>query len=515
MAERFDVLVAGLGPTGAVLAGLLGRLGLRVLAVDRAREVYDKPRAFAFDHEIMRVFQNLGLAQAVVPHTAPFTPSEYYGADGRLIKRLGALEPPWPLGWTPNVVFHQPAVEAELRRMVRALPGVEVVLGTALHGFEQSGDGVEVALRDDAGGDRRVGARYVVACDGASSTVRGLLGIGHEDLEFDEPWLVVDLLVSERGAARLPQVSVQYCEPARPCTYLIGPGLHRRWEIMMLPGEDPQAMEAEARVWQLLSRWISAADARLWRRASYRFHALVAKEWRHGRVFIAGDAAHQQPPFTGQGMCQGIRDAANLAWKLERVCRGAAGERLLDSYGLERRAHVRRLTSVVKGIGRLICERDPAAARARDERLLAEAGGKVRTVPRQELVPPLECGLLSPMAHPANGTLFPQPRVREGAGTALMDDVAGIGFRLVVAGDLAVRPMAGILEGLVARVIRVAGRAEEGDCVLEETEGVLARWFRRQDCVAALVRPDHYVFGVATTAEQLRGTLQAALDLQR
>ncbi len=515
MGERFDVLVAGLGPTGAVLAGLLGRFGLRVLAIDRAREVYDRPRAFAFDHEIMRVFQNLGLAQAVVPHTAPFTPSEYFGVDGRLIKRLGAVEPPWPLGWTPNVVFHQPAVEAELRRMVCALPEVEVALGTALQGFEQSAGGVEVALRDDSERDSRVSARYVVGCDGASSTVRGLLGIGHEDLEFDEPWLVVDLLVSKRGAARLPQVSVQYCEPARPCTYLIGPGLHRRWEIMLLPGEDPQAMEAEARVWQLLSRWISPDDAQLWRRASYRFHALVAREWRRGRVFIAGDAAHQQPPFTGQGMCQGIRDATNLAWKLERVCRGVAGERLLDSYGLERRAHVRRLTGVVKGIGRLICERDPAAARARDERLLAEAGGEVRTVARQELVPPLECGLLSSRPHPATGSLFPQPRVRHGAATVLMDDVVGTGFRLVVAGDIEIRPLSDLLARLGARVIRVAGRAEDGDCALEETEGVLARWFEQQDCTAALVRPDHYVFGVAKTAAELRETLQAALDLQR
>lgn len=271
-------------------------------------------------------------------------------------------------------------------------------------------------------------------------------------------------------------------------------------------------MEADARVWQLLSRWISPDDARLWRRASYRFHALVAREWRRGRVFIAGDAAHQQPPFTGQGMCQGIRDAANLAWKLQRACAGSAGDALLDSYGLERRAHVRRLTGVVKNIGRLICERDPEAAGARDARLIAEAGGEVRTVPRQDLVPPLECGLLSPVPHPANGTLFPQPRVRRGAGTALMDEVAGAGFRIVVAGAVALQPMADLVGRLGARVVRFAGASERGDCELAETEGVLARWFERHGCVAALVRPDHYVFGVACSGAELRGALESALE---
>ena len=435
MNDSFDVAVVGLGPTGAVCTALLGSLGLKTIAIEREPAVYDKPRAFALDHEVMRVFEDLGIAGAVAPHTAPFTPSEYYGVDGQLIKRLGALPPPWPLGWPPSMVFNQPAVDALLRD--RAAAAAEIAF-SELENLTQKKDLVELQLRD-----RTLSARYVVGCDGAGSTVRQALGIEYEDLEFDQPWLVVDLFVNEKGLKKLPQVSVQYCEPARPCTYLIGVGSHRRWELMLNPGEEPDA-------WELLARWITPDDAQLWRAASYRFHALVAREWRRGRVFLAGDAAHQQPPFTGQGMCQGIRDAANLSWKLHQVLTGQAKEKLLDTYEVERAAHAKKLISAVKDIGSVICERNPDKARARDRFLLAEAGGKVVTVPRQHLIPPLERGFLSSRPHPANGTLFPKD-----GGTGL-------------------------------RTVRADG-----------TEGVVAEWFKQSLSIAAIVRPDHYVYGVA------------------
>jgi 3-(3-hydroxy-phenyl)propionate hydroxylase len=420
--HSFDVAVVGLGPVGATCAALLGTLGLRTVAVERSPAVYDKPRAFALDHEVMRVFEDIGVADAVAPHTAPFTPSEYYGASGQLIKRLGALPPPWPLGWPPSMVFRQPPVEEILRK--RAAEVSEVV-------FDEVVD-VQDRVRLKSG--RTLSAKYVVGCDGASSTVRRLLGIEYEDLEFDQAWLVVDLLVGEETLRRLPQVSIQYCEPGRPATYLIGVGAHRRWEIMLEPGEEPDA-------WKLLARWVAPSEAQLWRAASYRFHALVAREWRRGNVFLAGDAAHQQPPFTGQGMCQGIRDAANLAWKLAH-----GTDALLDTYEIERKAHARRLIGVIKELGSVIGERDPAAARERDRRLIAEAGGKVTTVPRQNLIPPLEAGFLAREPHPANGTLFPKD--------------GGRGLRVVRA-------------------------------------PAMKDWFDKHACTAAVVRPDHYVYGVA------------------
>jgi 3-(3-hydroxy-phenyl)propionate hydroxylase len=435
MNDSFDVAVVGLGPTGAACAALLGGLGLKTIAIEREQAVYDKPRAFALDHEIMRVFEELGIADAVAPHTAPFTPSEYYGVDGQLIKRLGALPPPWPLGWPPSMVFNQPAVDALVRDRAAA---VAEIAYSELEGLVQSRTEVKLQLRD-----RSLTAKYVIGCDGASSTVRAALGIEYEDLEFDQPWLVVDLLVSERGLAKLPKVSIQYCEPARPSTYLIGVGAHRRWELMLNENEEPDA-------WHLLARWLTPDDALLWRAASYRFHALVAREWRRGRVFLAGDAAHQQPPFTGQGMCQGIRDAANLAWKLHYVLTGQAKERLLDTYEAERREHAKKLIAVVKDIGAVICERNEEKARARDRWHLAQTGGEVVTLPRQHLIPPLKGGFLSSREHPANGTLFPKD--------------GGTGMRTVKR---------------------------------DASEGVVAQWFDIHNCTAAVVRPDHYVYGVA------------------
>ena len=497
----YDVAIVGYGPSGAVAAGLLGQAGLSVYVCDRQREVYAKPRAIALDHEIMRVFQQLGIADAISAWAEPFTPSEYFGVDGQLIKRMTMVEPPYPLGHTPSMVFTQPPVERALRERVAALPNVRVALSTELRGLMQDGRGVSLHLQDDSGQAHDVRARYVIGCDGATSQVRTLAGIALEDLDFDEPWLVVDVLVNERGLAKLPRTSVQYCEPQRPCTYVIGPQNHRRWEISLLPGEDLADAATPARTWQLLSRWLSPADGELWRQASYRFHALVAQRWREGRVFIAGDAAHQQPPFLGQGMCQGVRDVSNLAWKLIAVMRGEvtgrAADALLDSYGAEREPHVRELTSRIKAIGAVISERDVDRARARDAALRAACDGIVKDTPRQDVLPRLEQGCLSAQDHGARGTLFPQPRVSVGgAAPVLLDERAGHGWRLVIDGQMpgtAVNGLTLVQMGATSLVV--------------ETEGVVAAWMQRHRCHAALVRPDHYVFGVASSTAQLDSLL--------
>ena len=497
MAE-FGVAICGFGPAGATAAALLGARGLRVLVFDRATTVYDKPRAFAMDHEIMRVFQNIGLADAIQPHVAPFSASEHYGVDGQLIRRLTMIEPPYPLGWTPSMVFRQPPFEAALREKVSATPGVSVSLGEDLVSFEQNEHQITLTLARD-GATRKVTARTLIGCDGASSTVRRLLNIEYEDLDFDEPWLVVDVGVNAQGAAKLLKTSAQFCEPSRPTTFLIGVGEHRRWEIMLLPGETPEQFESDDAVWKLLSRWITPADGVLWRRASYRFHALVASRWRERRVFLAGDAAHQQPPFLGQGMCQGIRDVANLSWKLAAVLKGEAHDVLLDTYGAERSAHVKRLTTTIKHIGRNICERNDAKARQRDADLIAQAGGEVKSVPRQDLIPPLETGLLCPDAHPANGSLFPQPRVRHAGHDALLDDFTGAGLRLML-NTTCDAPAAAALESVKrsgAQVVQI------GTTAYAEADGIVAAWFAKHGAIAALVRPDHYVYGVASSLDQI------------
>lgn len=504
--EMFDVAIVGFGPCGAVAAGLLGGRGLRVWACDRATEIYDKPRAFALDHEIMRVFQQLGVHERVLERAEPFTPSEFVGVEGQLIKRFSTADPPFPQAFPPALVFNQPHCERVLREHVAGLANVQVALGCELLSLTQDDDATTLEVRHADGRDETVRARWVIGCDGASSTVRAQAGIALDDLGFDQPWLVVDVLVTPEGAARLPQVSMQFCEPERPTTFLIGPGNHRRWEISINEGEDPKAVATPEGTWRLLSRWIGPEHATLWRQASYRFHALVADRWRAGRVFVAGDAAHQQPPFLGQGMCQGVRDVANLAWKLEAVLRGRAGEALLDTYGSERRAHVQALTTRIKAIGQLIGERDTAKARERDAHLLAECGGVVRSMPRADVQPPIGPGLRT--GETPAGTLFPQPWLQTPQGPRRMDEVIGRGWRVVLApdADAALRDAASAVAD--ARCVAL------GTDGFIETDGIAAAWLQRHGAQAAIVRPDHYVYAVAATPAQLdqqRQALQQAL----
>ena len=521
MTEVFDVAIVGFGPSGAVAAALLGQAGLRVHVCDLQRGVYDRPRAVALDHEILRVFDQIGVLEQVEPWIEPFTDSEFLGVDGQLIKCMTTVAPPYPMAYPPSVVFSQPAVEAVLRDRVRALPNVEVALGVELVGLAQDGEVVTLQLRrpegeSEAAATTSVVARHVIGCDGASSRARSLVGIELEDLGFDEPWLVIDVLANARGLARLPKVSMQYCEPDRPCSYVIGPRNHRRWEISLKQDEDPQQMATTDGAWRALERWIGPQDGELWRQASYRFHALVAARWRAGRVFVAGDAAHQQPPFLGQGLCQGVRDVANLCWKLVAVHEGRAGDALLDSYGAERKRHVQQLTARIKGIGAVICERDPERARARDAALLAACGGVVRPEPRQNVQPLLASALFAAIGDadadaPGVGSLFPQPWIVQGSKRLRLDRLSGTGWRIVTNDARTARAVpAAIEQRLRSRTVEVGELDAPG--AWHEADAVLAHWFARHECRAAIVRPDHYVHSIAGTPAELAGQLRRLSD---
>jgi 3-(3-hydroxy-phenyl)propionate hydroxylase len=496
---QYEVAVVGFGPAGAVAACWLGQAGIRTLVLDKSRRIWDIPRAIAIDHEILRIFQNLGVAEKILPYTAPFGASEHFGVEGQLIRRIDVVRPPYPMGYLPTMVFSQPPVEKLLREHAAQYATVEVRLGVEVIALREQ-DHVSLEVLSEDGMKSVATARYVIGCDGASSRIRQCLDIQLDDLGFDEPWMVVDVLVDEAAVAQLPDTAAQFCNPARPVTYIIGPGNHRRWEIMLLPGENPAVMEVEEKVWELLSPWLKPGQGKLWRASSYRFHALVVHQWRKGSVFLAGDAAHQQPPFIGQGMCQGIRDVTNLAWKLKAVLREGAGDALLETYAEERSRHVYTLTSRIKEIGRHICERNLEAARSRDASLLKQGGGSAPTVTRQEIVPGLEAGFLGPRPGNGTGTLFPQPWIVSPEGSTLLDDIVGHGWRLFLDGRQVDAPD---LEDALVMPVVIGGRG------LAEREGVVANWFDRQQCVAAVVRPDHYVYTVLRSLDESGPVLRA------
>jgi len=360
-----DVLVAGLGPVGAAMAALLVRNNVSTIAIDKDTSVYPMPRAVHFDHEIMRLFQHLGIVSEVSRHITELQPYEFRAADGQLLLRLEPVRDA-PSGWAMGYMFHQPGLEHALRGILNASPLADVRLGWRLEGFTQDAQGVTATVTGP-NGTSAIRAKYLVGCDGASSRVRELIGGGLFSYNFDEPWLVIDVKV--QPDSRLPDVNLQNCDPARPTSCVhSGPGRHR-WEFMLLPGETADMVLRDEFVQSLLEPW-KCGHVEIERRAVYRFHGLVANRWRSGRVLLAGDSAHQTPPFAGQGMCSGLRDAANLAWKLEAVLHGRATDALLDTYQLERERHTRALIELALSLGRLVCTLDQEIAAARDKNLI-------------------------------------------------------------------------------------------------------------------------------------------------
>jgi 3-(3-hydroxy-phenyl)propionate hydroxylase len=276
--ETCDVAIVGFGPVGASLAALLGQRGHRVAVFDKSTEIYPLPRAFALDHEAMRTFQRIGIAETMAPHMTPYRPTLYLGDDGEPIQHFDMGPPPYPLGWAPSYTFNQPALEASLRQAVRALPSVTVRLGQEVVDLQQAQDGALLSVVAGDGTQSEVRARYVVACDGGTSPIRKRLGLKLKSLEFVEPWIVVDMHVSEDRLVQLPSTNIQYCNPARACTYVVGPGTHRRWEFLLLPHEAERREMPHEEIWALLSPWLRPDEAQIWRAATYRFHAVVLED---------------------------------------------------------------------------------------------------------------------------------------------------------------------------------------------------------------------------------------------
>jgi hypothetical protein len=352
-----------------------------------------------------------------------------------------------------------------------------------------------------------VRARFAVGCDGANSFVRSRLGASVTDLGFFFDWLIVD--VRPRRPKVWSPLNVQICDPARPTTLVSGGPGRRRWEFMCLPGERIEDLNSVATAWRLLAPWgVAPADAELERHAVYRFQARWVDAWRNGRLLLAGDAAHQMPPFAGQGMCSGLRDAANLAWKLDLVLAGRAPAALLDTYASERIPHVRATIDFSMALGKVICVPDAAEAAARDRAMVATAadGGSRPPIPEPRLGP----GVVL-RGDPHAGTLFVQGRVARAGRTGLFDDVVGRGWTLLSrADDPQLSPAAATtLAALGGTVVRIGSAAP-----VRDVDGVYERWFASTGVDVVLQRPDSYVFGTAAGSgdtEELVGALARVL----
>ncbi|MBB4086978.1 bifunctional 3-(3-hydroxy-phenyl)propionate/3-hydroxycinnamic acid hydroxylase [Sphingomonas carotinifaciens] len=490
----YDIGIIGCGPVGALAANLAAAAGLSVLVIDRAEGPHPLPRAVHLDHEMMRLFQSVGLDTVLAPAMRETEGHLHIGADHGVIRYMGTAGRPKPFGWANDYFFYQPELEALLRDGLTRFDAVTLCAATELTGFEQDGAGVTLHLdRDGVTDTARV--RWVIACDGARSMVRKTLGIALDDLHFEEPWLVVDAevaapvrfpaLTGVPAGADLQQLSVMMCDPARPATIVPGRGDIRRWEFMLLPGEDEATMTRPEVVADLLSPYLDGVPHRLLRAATYQFHGLIAERWRDGRVFLAGDAAHQTPPFFGQGMCHGMRDVANLVWKLALVIGGRAEPDLLDSYQVERDPHVRAVVTAAVEAGRYICELDPTRAAERDA-AMRERARSGQTGTAADLIPAYRAGVVANDTAGA-GERFVQPRLGDGE---LLDSATGSGWRLIAI-DRAAADAARSAVAAAAVSVTLVDATTIGD------DGTLRHWLQARGSRFVLIRPDAYVFGTA------------------
>ena len=492
-----DVAVVGLGPVGITLCNILGQRGVRVVGIDSSSDVYALPRAMGMDHEVMRVFQNIGIADDLEKAVSAYRDSEYRAADGSVLRTFTSPPAPHKLGWPPYMTFVQPALEGQLRRKAASLETVRLRTNTEVIALG-SPDTPMLTLRDAATGETTVlAARYVVGCDGGASFIRRSLGIAFEDLIFDQPWLVVDMIVGDK-ARDLPETNIQFCDPARPHTYVVGPDRLRRWEFMLLPGESAQEINRPDWIWDKLSPWLKPGEAELWRSATYRFHALVAEQWRSGNVFLAGDACHMTPPFLAQGMVQGIKDVVNLGWKLAHVIQGGS-EQVLDTYQQERRPVVHEVVSITKGLGHIICETDIEKVAIRNADMIALVTAGKGTHVRQSLFPPIRNGLIARDSDgnplPGSGEPCPQPWVRSSAGDyRRLDDVVGHGCTLLTCGLAIGRELRDRAASAGVNVHEIGSGSD-----LYEQDNVLSAWLGLHGARAVIARPDRVVFGTAET----------------
>lgn len=462
-----DVILVGYGPTSAILANVLGSYGWRVDVFERMAELHDLPRAVHFDGEVMRIFQRLQLADKIVTETEKVQGMDMLNAEGKLLSRYTASSGLSSQGWYEGYMFHQPALERTLREAVGRYPNVRVHLGTEIDSITVEG---EAAVVRGSGplGLTTASARYVVGCCGGRSITGAVIQTEPIDYRADQTWIVVDVkLLHDPG---LPDVTVQYCDPARPSTYVPSPGLLRRFELMLLPAELAADMMTPERIGTLLSRWLQPSDYVVERAAVYTFHATLAGRWRKGRLLVAGDAAHQMPPFLGQGLGAGARDAVNLGWKLDLVLRGMANDTLLDTYQTERSPHVQATIESDLWLSNIIQTTDPEMARQRDLQMTAAGADGALVLPTPSLGEGL-CG-----ADAASGRPFIQPVLASGL---LHDALLGDGFALLGA----TTPSA-----WAQHVLQWLGTRWVSDPAPEVME-----WLHSHGATAVLVRPDRYV----------------------
>lgn len=503
-----DVIIVGLGPTGAVLANLLGQQGWEVVALEREEDLYYAPRAVHFDDEIMRVFQYAGMAKDIGRTSEAFTDMEILlKPRGKPISlsKIGSQDRRYghPGAWW----FHQPTLEKHFHDGLKRFASVQALYGYSVSRITQDEDHATVLAQHRSGHEVTIKGRYVIGCDGGRSLVRKEAGLELASADFDEAWVVVDTKTrSGKKDPTLPLNHSQTCDPRQPVTYVPMAGPYYEWQFMVMGNKSEREATDPMFVRQQLRAFVDLEKIEITRIAYYKFHGLWAKQWRNKRLILAGDSAHQMPPFLGQGMCSGVRDAHSLCWRMDLVLQGRADAALFDDYVRERSAHVQEIINGAMFLGNLIQTRHRGVAFLRDNLLFRLAG----LFPAFNRAFAAKANRKKPLAggfvghnHAVAGHLAIQPKIILADGQEqLLDEALGHGFALLAREGCLSRAnqaIAAIEQCVPVQRVEFAAKAT-ATCV-GDLSGSLQRWFAQQDVDFVLIRPDRYVFDGGHGAE--------------
>ena len=473
----YDIAIVGLGPVGAVLGNLLGPSGLKIAIYDREPDVYPLPRAIAFDGEIMRLFQTIELTDALKPSITVGGAMQFVELDsGEVLFSRGQATDDGPQGWAHNYAFYQPEFERILRKGLERYDNVSVFLRHEVYAIAESSDQSEPFIsyhveNMQAGSLSEKTARYLVGCDGARSLVRRLIGAEYTDLGLHEPWVVVDLITTA-DTPNVPLPATQFCDKEKPVTFVRGIENRIRFEIKIPKDITPQEATSDGYIWGRIQAWVTQDNATIDRAAFYTFHSLIANKWRKGNLLIAGDSAHQTPPFRGQGMCTGLRDVANLSWKLERILKRQAKPQLLDSYYSERHPHTETIIQQAVHFGKLF-----SADTVEERREMVKSNLGPQNARKSVK---LGHGVLSDS--PFAGELSTQPKFTN---NCLLDTAIGYNFALVA------RKVS--LADADRRAIKLC---TELDIKIIEADESVGRWLDELETEFILLRPDRYIYSL-------------------
>lgn len=511
--EQFDVGIIGLGPVGAIAALALARQRLRVVVIEKEAQVYPLPRAIAVDNEILRLFSLLDIQ---TNGEGEFTPSyTYQFCDEKSELLFGINRSPRDEidYWSQTALFRQPEFEQKVRDLIENEPLITVYLQEELQHFTQNEQAVQFSTTT-----KQLQATYLLGCDGARSQLRKLAEIELIELmNYSEPWLIVDTLILD--TAKTPEVMQQICNPNRAISYIPRSGTNnRRWEIQIKENDDHNMIQSDEFIQSILEPWVKPHEFKIERTAIYTFRALEAKKWRDNRIFLLGDAAHMMPPFLGQGLSSGVRDAVNLSWKLAGVIHHQLHPSILKTYELERKEHVRMITFVAILLGKILMMNEKSTVFLRNAvmKLLHLLPGTKEKVDHLYFdIPKMHDFIRSANnGNPSKVGRFKNTEIQDGAQIVLLDSLIKLQFGIITFGKAIpkINHKWFILGAKHIHIVpkkhrKIIHASQSHITIVEDFSGIYADYFKQLNTNGMIIRPDKYILGTLNQSRKLLKTL--------